>query len=145
MVSPLARLCSPAVPFVWSEECDQAFNVAKSILCSAPALVAPNFSCPFKLEMDASATGAGAVLLQNSHDNVNHPVCYFSAKFKRHRLNYSTIEKETLAMVLALQFFEVYIGSSSLLVTIYMIMLVFLNQMYNHNERMMRWALLAQS
>lgn len=38
VVSPLTRLCSPAVPFVWSEECDQAFTAAKSILCSAPVL-----------------------------------------------------------------------------------------------------------
>lgn len=110
VVSPLTRLCSPAVPFVWSEECNQAFTAAKSILCSAPVLVAPDFSRPLSLEVDASTTVAGAVLLQASGD-VNHPVCYFSAKFKRHQLNCSTIEKETLAMLLALQYFEVYVGS----------------------------------
>ncbi|KAI3352996.1 hypothetical protein L3Q82_019571 [Scortum barcoo] len=112
----------------------------------APVLAAPNFFLPFKLEVDASATGAGAVLLQDGEGGVCHPVCYFSTKFKRHRLNYSRIEKETLAMLLTLQHFEVYVGSSSSPVTVYTDHnpLVFLSQMYNHNQRLMHWALLAQ-
>ena len=63
-------------------------------------------------EVDASATGAGVVLMQEGDGCVCHPVCYFSAKFKKHQLNYSTIEKETLAMLLTLQHFEVYVGST---------------------------------
>lgn len=50
-------------------------------------------------------------LLINSNSNVNHPVCCFSTK--RPQLNYSTTEKETLATLLALQYFEVYFGSGS--------------------------------
>ena len=146
VVAPLTRLCSPAVPFEWSEECQHAFHAAKSLLCSAPVLAAPNFARPFYLEVDASASGAGAVLLQDGEGDVCHPVCYFSAKFKRHQLNYSTIEKETLAMLLALQHFDVYVGSSSVPVTVYTDHnpLVFLSHMYNHNQRLMRWALLVQ-
>lgn len=126
------------------EDCAHAFQAAKSLLCSAPVLAAPNLSLPFKLEVDASAVGAGAVLMQGSDDGLTHPVCYFSAK--RHQMNYSTIEKETLAMLLALQHFEVYIVSSSLPVTVYMDHnpLVFLSTMYNRNQRLMRWALLVQ-
>lgn len=146
VVAPLTRLCSPKVPFVWDDECQRAFVSAKSVLCSAPVLAAPNFSRPFKLEVDASATGAGAVLLQDGEGDVRHPVSYFSAKFKPHQLNYSTIEKETLALLLALQHFEVYVGSSSSPVIVYTDHnpLVFLAQMYNHNQRLMRWALLIQ-
>lgn len=146
VVAPLTSLCSPAVPFLWSAECQYAFDAAKSLLCSAPVLAAPNFSRPFQLEVDASAAGAGAVLLQEGEGEVHHPVCYFSVKFKSHQLNYSTIEKETLAMLLALQHFEVYVGSSSSPVLVYTDHnpLVFLAQMYNHNQRLMRWALLVQ-
>ncbi len=146
VVAPLTKLCSPTVPFVWTSECDYAFAAAKSLLCSAPVLAAPNFTLPFQLEVDASGTGAGAVLLQAGEDGVTHPVSYFSTKFKRHQLNYSTIEKETLAMLLALQHFEVYVCSSPSPVTVYTDHnpLVFLNQMYNHNQRLMRWALMVQ-
>ncbi|XP_029980233.1 scavenger receptor cysteine-rich type 1 protein M130-like, partial [Sphaeramia orbicularis] len=42
----------------------EAFESVKALLCSAPVLAAPDFSWPFKLEVDASAFGAGAVLLQ---------------------------------------------------------------------------------
>ncbi len=42
-------------------------------------LSAPNFSSPFKLQVDASAVGAGAVLLQEGCSGV----CYFSKKFSK--------------------------------------------------------------
>ena len=144
VVAPLTTLCSPSVPFVWGDGCQQAFDACKALLCNAPVLAAPNFSIPFKLEVDASASGAGAVLLQDGE--VCFPVCFYSVKFKLHQLNYSTIEKETLAMLLALQHFDVYVGSSSSTVVVYTDHnpLVFLAQMYNHNQRLMRWALLVQ-
>ncbi len=67
---------------------------------------APNFSSPFKLQVDASAVEAGAVLLQEGCSGV----CYFSKKFSKCQRNYSTIEKEALALVLALKHFEMYVG-----------------------------------
>ena len=81
------------VPFVWNDECDHAFNSAKSLLCSAPVLAAPDIAQHFQFEVDANATGAGAVLSQDGDGDVCHSVCFFSTKFKRHQLNYSTIEK----------------------------------------------------
>lgn len=74
-------------------------------------LAAPIFAAPFKLEVDASAAGAGALLLQEDSAGIDHPVCYFSKMFSRAQDNYSTIEKEALALLWMLQHFEV---SSSL-------------------------------
>ena len=54
----------------------------------------------------------GAVLLQEDADEMDHPVCYYSRKFNSHQCNYSTVEKETLAQVLSLQHFEVYLSPS---------------------------------
>lgn len=73
-------------------------------------------------------------------------LCYFSKKFNSHQANNSTIEKETLALLLALQHFEVYVGSSVLPVVVYTDHnpLVFLMRMYNQNQRLMRWALAMQ-
>lgn len=59
-----------------------------------------------QLEVDASMVGVGAVLLQDGANGIYHPVSYFSAKLNCHQLHYSTIEKETLAMLLALQRFD---------------------------------------
>lgn len=146
MVSPLTDLVSPLKPFSWSPACQVAFESAKALLCSAPVLAAPKFERPFKLEVDASSCGAGAVLLQEDDHGVDHPVCYFSKKFNRHQTHYSTIEKEALALLLALQHFEVYVGSSVLPVQVFTDHnpLVFLSQMRNSNQRLMRWSLLVQ-
>lgn len=76
---------------------------------------------------------------------ISHLVSYFSAKFKTHQLNYSTMEKETLAMLFTLQHFEVYVGSTSpVIVYTDHNPLVFLKRIYNHDQQLMRWALLAK-
>ena len=146
VVHPLTSLLSPKVDFIWTHECQHAYKNVKTLLSHDPVLSAPDLSRPFKLEVDASGVGAGAVLLQEDVCGVDHPVCYFSRKFNKHQIRYSTIEKETLALLLALQHFEVYVGSSPLPVVVYTDHnpLVFLSRMYNHNQRLMRWALIMQ-
>ena len=146
VVLPLTNLLSPKTEFIWTPECQSSFSAVKSLLCHAPVLAAPDHSRPFKLEVDASGAGAGAVLLQEDANGVDHPICYFSRKFNKHQMHYSTIEKETLSLLLALQHFEVYLGSSSLPVTVFTDHnpLVFLSRMYNQNQRLMRWALIMQ-
>lgn len=62
-----------------------------SVHFSQPVLSSPNFALLFKLEVDASAVGAGAVLLQEDGSGIDHPVCYFSKKFIAAQRNYSTI------------------------------------------------------
>uniref|UniRef100_A0A669BX09 Gypsy retrotransposon integrase-like protein 1 n=1 Tax=Oreochromis niloticus TaxID=8128 RepID=A0A669BX09_ORENI len=109
VVVPLTDLISPVKHIVWTPVCQTAFESAKALLCSSPVLTAPNFTCPFKLEVDASASGAGAVLMQEDHHGVDRPICYFSKKFNKHQMNYSTIEKEALALLLALQHFEHFV------------------------------------
>ena len=116
------------------------------MLSSAPVLAAPRFEEPFRLAVDASDYGAGAVLLQLGSDGVEHPVCYFSRKFNRHQRVYSTVEKEALALVMAVQYFEVYLGSASDYITVYTDHnpLVFIDRMRNSNQRIMRWSLILQ-
>lgn len=146
VVLPLTNLLRVSNEFEWTDECQSAFDSVKSLLSNAPVLMAPNYSHVFKLDVDASATGAGAVLLQDDSNGVEHPIGYFSKKFLKHQLNYSTIEKETLALLLALQHFEVFIGSSSLPVLVFTDHnpLVFLSRMKNANQRIMRWSLFIQ-
>ncbi|KAL1269167.1 hypothetical protein QQF64_031456 [Cirrhinus molitorella] len=64
LATPLTTLLSPSEQFVWSSECQTAFDNIKVLLGSEPVLAAPNFSLNFKLEVDSSDVGAGAVLLQ---------------------------------------------------------------------------------
>ena len=70
--------------FIWSLNCQQAFQKIKSLLISWPVLMATNFGKPFKLMVDASDVYWVAVLLQEDDSEIDHPVSYFSYKFNTH-------------------------------------------------------------
>ena len=110
MVAPLTGLLKARAPFVWSPDCQRAFDDVKMLLTSSPVLAAPRVGLPFLLQVDASQVGIGAVLIQ-AVGGVERPVSFFSRKLNSHQLNYSVIEKEALALVWALRNFEVYVGS----------------------------------
>ena len=145
--APLTNLLKKSQKFVWSQDCQNAFEQLKAMLQNAPVLSAPDFDKPFKLAVDASDVGAGAVLFQADSNDIDHPVSFFSKKFNRHQRNYSTVEKECLALVLALQHFEVYVSSASVPLEVFTDHnpLTFLNRLKSKNQRLLRWSLLLQS
>ena len=144
VVAPLTHLTSGRVVFEWSDACQIAFDQLKTYLASDPVLVAPDFTIPFALQTDASDVGLGAVLLQKTED-VFHPVAYHSAKFNRHQLSYSVIEKELLAIISAIKKFECYLyGSQKLQVYTDHNPLTFLNRNKFSNQRLLRWSLFLQ-
>lgn len=83
VVAPSTNLTSASRPFEWSPSCTKAFQSAKAVLCSTPVPTAANFACPFKLEVDVSASGVGGLLLQEDDHGIDHPICCFSKKFSR--------------------------------------------------------------
>nr|WMC20665.1 matrix metalloproteinase 17 [Paralichthys olivaceus] len=78
-VQPLTSLTSPKVSYKWTGV-QHTFENVKS-RAHAPVLTPPHFSQPFKFEMDASAMGTGAVLIQEDLHGIEHSVCNFSSKF----------------------------------------------------------------
>lgn len=115
----LTKLLSPSTNVVWTSECQHAFDTIKALLTYSPVLAAPDLSKPFKLEVDASFMGAGAVLLQEYNNGIDYPVSHFSCKFNKNLVNYSTNEKETCALLVSLQQFEVYLGCSIWPIVVY--------------------------
>ena len=111
LVAPLTNLLKKNTTYVWSEMCQNAFDKLKAVLTNGPVLMAPDFRRAFKVAVDASDVGVGAVLLQADSSGVDRPTGYFSKKLNGHQKVYSTIEKETLALVLAVQHFEIYLAS----------------------------------
>ena len=94
-------------------------------------MCAPDFDKEFKLAVDASDVEAGA---------------YYSKKFNKHQKNYSTIEKEALALVVVIQHFVVYVsgGSKPLQVLTDHNPLTFIEKMKVKNHRISNWSLLLQ-
>ena len=143
--APLTKLLRKNQKYTWSIDCQDFFVKVGALLLSNPVLMAPpDFRKQFILMIDASEIGAGAVLMQCDRKGVEHPSCYFSRKFNSHQRNYSTIMKETLALVLALQHFDVYLSTTEhpILVFTDHNPLPFINKMKRHNQCLLRWQLL---
>ncbi|XP_072182256.1 uncharacterized protein [Diadema setosum] len=144
--TPLTNMLRKDSQFDWSDDCQVAFNRLKAMLASSPVLAAPNFDKQFILMVDASDTGGGGALVQMDDNGVDHPVTYMSRKFNKHQRRYSSVEKETLALVMALRHFDVYLNTTKYPVLVYTDHnpLVFLSRMRNKNGRLTRWALVLQ-
>ena len=84
VAGPLHVLKKKNVPFLWTPQCQIAFENIKELLISAPVLAFPCFDKPFILETDASGTGLGAVLAQRQDDNTIRPIAYASRPLQAH-------------------------------------------------------------
>ena len=146
VAAPLTNLLSKKVKFVWTDDCQLAFDKVKLLLQKSPILKSPDYEKPFKLIIDRSDVGTGSVLVQEASDGLDHPVSYFSKKFLKYQKNYSVVEKETLGLVLALEHFDVYLGSTPFKIKVYTDHnpLTFLKTMKNKKQRLVRWSLALQ-
>ena len=146
IAAPLTDLTKKTGPnqVMWLAECEEAFTKLKAVLCSAPVLRAPDFGIPFQLHTDASERGIGAVLSQQDGDGADHPIAYFSKKLLPREQNYSTVEKECLAIKLGIQTFRVYLlGRPFTIVTDHR-SLEWLDRIKENNGRLTRWSLFLQ-
>jgi len=140
IAATLTNLLRKNASFKWSEETEAAFLDLKSRLASRPILRPPDFTLPFAVAVDASDIAIGAVLFQTI-DGIEHPVCYYSRRLNVHQHNYSTVEKEAFALLMAMRNFGVYFDNKPVTVYSDHSPLQFLHKMANHNQKLLRWAL----
>ena len=140
---PLCNLLQKEVDFVFDEECMRAFNTLKEALTSTPIIVPPNWSIPFEIMCDASDYAVGAVLGQRM-DKLPHAIYYASRTLNDAQLNYSTTEKELLAVVFALEKFRQYLVGAKVIVYTDHAAIRYLMQKKDAKPRLIRWILLLQ-
>jgi hypothetical protein len=128
---------------VWSSQCAEALIRVQEILSSEPILLLPDIKQEFLVQTDASSNGIGAVLLQEKDGQV-HPISYISRKLLDRETRYSTIERECLAIVWALQKFTRYLWGRQFVLQTDHRPLLYLNSGKYKNSRIMRWALALQ-
>ena len=114
---PLTKLLEKDAPFVFSQECLDAFNILKEKLFNAPIMIALDWSLPFELMFDASEFTVGAVLGQRL-DKHFRPIYYASRTLTDAQENYMTTEKELLAVVFAFDKFRSYLILSKVIICI---------------------------
>ncbi|CAI5780542.1 Hypothetical predicted protein [Podarcis lilfordi] len=123
----------------WTAACQQAFDALKSALTSGPVLIAPNYDCEFTVFTDVSNAGIGAVLCQQGEKDDLHPITFISKKLLPRERHFSTIEKECLAIVWALQKLKPHIWGRTFILRTDHSPLLWLRTMKN-NSKLMRWA-----
>ncbi|CAN6589036.1 unnamed protein product [Malus baccata var. baccata] len=141
--NPLCRLLQKDVAFDFNEECEKAFNHLKEMLTSAPMIVPRDWSLPFELMCDASDYALGAVLGQRKEKRP-HVIYYASRTLNDAQLNYSTTEKELLAVVFALDKFRSYLLGTKVIIYIDHAALKYLFTKKEAKPRLIRWMLLLQ-
>lgn len=104
----LYRLTKKGAPFVWSEECNQAFEKCKRLLVTNDLLIHYDPKKPIVIHCDASPYGLGAIL---SHivDGQDRPVLFTSCTLTKAQQNYAQLHREALAIVFAVKKFHKYI------------------------------------
>ena len=115
---PLCNLLAKDVPFAWSYACEAAFDKLKTMLVSPPIMRSPNWNLPFEIMCDASDYTTRAVLGQRK-DKKAFVIYYASKTLDSAQANYTTIEKEFLAVVFALEKFRSYIVGSPVTIFTY--------------------------
>ena len=128
----------------WSTLCEESFVRLKQLLCTDPILQSPDFTKQFTVQTDASDRGVGAVLSQPDDSGQDHPVAYFSKKLLPREEHYSTIEKECLAIKLAVQAFRVYLLGRPFVIQTDHRALEWLDKLRENNSRLTRWSLALQ-
>jgi hypothetical protein len=78
-------------------------------MVTAPILVFPDWSKEFHVHVDSSSITLGEVLAQLGAGDIDHPLAFTSRKLSTSEINYTTTDREGLAMVYALQKFYHYL------------------------------------
>nr|GFB04775.1 DNA-directed DNA polymerase [Tanacetum cinerariifolium] len=119
----------------------KAFQALKKRLTEASILIAPNWDLPFELMCDASDFAIGAVLEQR-HEKHFKPIHYASKTMNDAESNYTTTEKEMLAVVYAFEKFWSYLIMNKSIVHTDHSTLKYLFAKKDAKARLLRWVLL---
>nr|GEU67150.1 reverse transcriptase domain-containing protein [Tanacetum cinerariifolium] len=140
---PMTHLLEKNTPFIFFEDCIKAFQTLKKKLTEASILIAPNWDLPFELMCDASDFAIGAVLGQR-HEKHFKPIHFASKTMNDAETNYTTMEKEMLAVVYAFEKFRSYLIMNKSIVHTDHFALKYRFAKKDAKARLLRWVLLLQ-
>ncbi|KAJ9678155.1 hypothetical protein PVL29_022905 [Vitis rotundifolia] len=126
------------------EKCHfMSFDQLKQFLTTAPIVRPPNWQLSFEVMCDASDFAIGAVLGQRE-EGKPYVIYYASKTLNEAQRNYTTTEKELLAVVFALDKFRAYLVGSFIIVFTDHSALKYLLTKQDAKARLIRWILLLQ-
>src|SRR3954471_16079972 len=140
---PLTNLLQKDVPFVFYDDCKEAFETLKKALTTAPIVQPPDWSLPFEILCDARDFAVGDVLGQRVDKKLN-VIHYASKTLDATQKNYATTEKEFLAVIFACDKFRPYIVDSKVTIHTDHEAIKYLMTKKDAKPTLIRWVLLLQ-
>ncbi|GKB24897.1 reverse transcriptase domain-containing protein [Tanacetum coccineum] len=137
-IDVISKLPHPTTVKGIRKDCIQAFQTLKKKLTEAPILIALNWDQPFELMCDASDYAIGAVLGQRIEKHFR-PIHYASKTLTKAETNYTTTEKEMLAVVYAFEKFRSYLIMNKNIVYTDHSALKYLFNKKDAKARLLRW------
>ena len=137
---PLLTLIKKTQAWQWSAEQQAVFEKLKLALTRTLDLARPDFSLEFTLQCDASNDAVGAVLSQEFEDE-EHPIVYIHRVLSSAERNYSTTEKEYLALIWAIRMLRPYLEGYKFKAITDHSALKWLQTLKEPTGRLARWAL----
>lgn len=136
ILTPLNALLSKNTKWRWTDIEQRAFENIKRVMSRETLLHYPDFNKTFEIHTDASLHQLGAVISQN-----NKPIAFYTRKLRGGQHNYTTTERELLAIIETLKEFrnillghkiKIYTDHKNLTFTQF------------NTERVMRWRLILE-
>ena len=106
--APLNNLMKKNRPFIWTDDCQLAFEELKLALTSPPVLALPNDKDMYILDTDAANLSIGCVLSQ-VQDGQERVIAYAGRMLSKNEVNYCVTRKELLAIVYFVKYFRQYL------------------------------------
>ena len=111
---PMYKLSEKDSKFVWTQDCQEAFDTLKKAMTTAPVLNFPRGDGQFISDTDASNLSIGAVLSQ-IQDGEEKPILFYSKSLSKPQRNYCVTRRELLAVVFGIQHCHHYLLGAILL------------------------------
>lgn len=140
LTKPMTQCLKKGSKIIFSDDYMNCFEKCKTLLTNDPILQYPDFSKDFILTTDASNVAIGAVLSQGFIGN-DKPIAYASRTLNDSEINYSTIEKELLAIVWATKYFRPYLFGRQFKVVTDHKPLQWIMNLKEPSSRLTRWRL----
>ena len=143
IANPLTNLTKKNQPFKWTTDCQNAFDLLKEKLVSAPILAFPDFTQEFILHVDASDFAIGMVLTQIRNGS-EVAIAYSSRTLNQSERNLSATEREALAVITAIKYYQHYIAGRHFTIFSDHAALRWLMGIKDPTGKLARWALTIQ-